>query len=305
MRLFVVALVVCFGACAGCGRGEQGISSPDAARQIFGDPRQVRLAEAVKSGNREEIREALRLGADIDAPGRGGIRMLMWAMITKSVEGFEALLDYDANLMARHFIPEVMHPGQRTHAVADLVCVYEDKRFLDIMLARGFNPNRVVDYHTGDTMLFYAVMRHDFEAVSRLVDAGANVNYRNEYDQTPLALAVSVGDHRIAMYLYSHDGDPLVKCTAGFDLIADLKLHGSRGVAPEQIPYFESFVTALADRGLLTWQDIIEADKPKTDSEDAGLPGTTVIEHAPDSEMGQAILQMERSEREANERNGQ
>jgi hypothetical protein len=35
---------------------------------------------------------------------------------------------------------------------------------------------------------------------------------------------------------------------------------------------------------------------------DDGPPGVTVIEHSPDSEAGQAILEMDRKEREANER---
>jgi hypothetical protein len=58
----------------------------------------------------------------------------------------------------------------------------------------------------------------------------------------------------------------------------------------------------LAMRGLLTRQDIVEADKPKRSALDDGPPGVTVIEHSPDSEAGQAILEMDRKEREANER---
>ena len=44
-------------------------------------------------------------------------------------------------------------------------------------------------------------------------------------------------------------------------------------------------------------QDIIEADKPKP-SALGGPPGVTVIEHTPDSEAGQELLQLDQIERE-------
>jgi len=53
-------------------------------------------------------------------------------------------------------------------------------------------------------------------------------------------------------------------------------------------------VDELVGRRLLTRQDIVEADKPKTRN-----AGVTVIEHSPDSEAGQAILKLDQLEREA------
>ena len=61
----------------------------------------------------------------------------------------------------------------------------------------------------------------------------------------------------------------------------------------------EKIVAELVRRGLLTRQDIVEADKPKQSVLD-GPPGITVIEHSPDSEAGQAIRQLDQAEREAN-----
>jgi hypothetical protein len=48
-------------------------------------------------------------------------------------------------------------------------------------------------------------------------------------------------------------------------------------------------VEELVNRGLLTRQDIIEADKPKMPNS-----GMTVIEHSPDSEAGQELLRVNR-----------
>ena len=290
---FIKTILVCVVACLGCQRGgHDGLGSPS-AKGIFSDPQQLRLAEAVEQGDSKGIAEAIRLGADIDAPGRRGVRMLMWAMLTGSVDGFNALLDRDANLMARHFDPEVMRPGRKTNTVAEHVCVFPDKRFLESMLAKGFDPNRIVDHDTKETTLFYAVFRHDLEAVSRLIDAGAKVNFKSAYECVPLELAVSIRDYRIAMYLYSFGADPLAKDQSGYSVVDSLKLYGSRGVTPDQRPYFEEFIAALESRGLITWNDIAEADKPRTPN-----AGVKIVEHGPQSETGRAIRDMESKERE-------
>jgi hypothetical protein len=90
--------------------------------------------------------------------------------------------------------------------------------------------------------------------------------------------------------------DLTVKNVFGHDLSWQLREYGSRGVRPEQREYFEKVVEELVQRGLLTRQDIVEADKPKTPN-----AGITVIEHSPDSEAGQAILKLDQLEREAGE----
>ena len=289
----IAVMLVCVVTCVGCHRGGYEDSGQQSAKQIFSNPQQLRLAEAVEQGDSKAISEAIRLGADVDEPGRAGIRMLMWAMLAGSLDGFNALLDRDANLMARHFNPDIMRPGQKTNTIAEHVCVFSDKRFLEAMLAKGFDPNRIVDHDAKDTMLYHAIFRHDHEAVSTLINAGAKVNWKNAYGRVPLDLAVSIGDLRIAMRLYSFGADPLVKDQSGFSVVDSLKLFGSRGVTPEQRPYFDEFITALEIRGLITWDDIAEADKPRTPN-----AGVTIVEHGPQSEVGRAIKEMESKERE-------
>jgi hypothetical protein len=165
------------------------------------------------------------------------------------------------------------------------------------MLAKGFDPNRIVDHDAKETMLFYAVFRHDLEAVSRLIEAGAIVNFKSAYDRVPLDLAVSIRDYRIAMYLYSRGADPLVRDKSEFNVIDSLKRYGSRGVTPEQRPYFDEFIASLESRGLITWNDITEADKPRTPN-----AGVTITEHDPQSKMGRAIQEMEGKERDLRRR---
>jgi ankyrin repeat protein len=299
MRLIAVVLV-CVVICVGCHRASNHDGGQPSAKKIFTDPRQLRLAEAVEQGDSKAIAEALRLAADIDEPGRAGIRMLMWAMLAGSVDGFNALLDRDANLMAKHFNPDIMRPGQKTYTVAEHVCVFRDKRFLEVMLAKGFDPNRIVDHDARETMLYHAIYRHDHEAVSRLINAGARVNWKNAYERGALDLAISLRDYRIAMQLYSFGADPLVRDQTGFNVVDSLKRYGSRGVTPDQRPYFDEFIAALESRGLITWNDITEADKPRTPN-----AGVTIVEHGPQSKTGRAIKEMESKEREFRRRESQ
>jgi hypothetical protein len=105
-----------------------------------------------------------------------------------------------------------------------------------------------------------------------------------------------------AWVLLENGADPTIRDDIGHDFAWGLKEYGSRGVRPDNQESFEAIVAELVKRGLLTRQDIVEADKPKRSALDDGPPGVTVIEHAPDSEAGQAILEMDRKEREANER---
>ena len=101
-------------------------------------------------------------------------------------------------------------------------------------------------------------------------------------------------DYRMAWFLLERGADPTVTDELGHDVSWRLREYGSRGVRPEQREYFEKVVDELVKRSLLTRQDIVEADKPKTPNS-----GITVIEHAPKSEAGQAILELDQLEREA------
>jgi UDP-N-acetylmuramate-alanine ligase len=61
---------------------------------------------------------------------------------------------------------------------------------------------------------------------------------------------------------------------------------------------FDTFVDAMVERGLLTRQDIIEADKPKP----GPTTGVEIIEHPWNSPMGRAIREMDARQRRANQR---
>jgi hypothetical protein len=272
------------------------------ADEWFSGRSEVQLAEAVERGDSTAIADAVRSGADVNGSSREGMNMLVWAAVKGSVPGFKALLVHGADLTVRIKDPVRLDRGQWTETTIETISCETNKSFLQAALEQGFDPNHVLEPKDGETLLYRLVWNHNLEAAGILIDGGADVNWQNAEGITPLKQAQLIGDYKMVVFLHSRGGDLMLKDRWGYDVAESIKQYGTRGVRPDQREYFEKVVAELIERGLLTRQDIVEADKPKRSALDDGPPGVTVIEHSPDSEAGQAILEMDRKEREANER---
>ena len=123
---------------------------------------------------------------------------------------------------------------------------------------------------------------------------------------TPLIEARMGRNYNMAWFLLNRGADPTIKDENGHDFVWGLKEYGTGGVWTDHEKSFESIVEELVKRGLLTQQDIIDAARPKPvpPGFEGSSPGITVIYHDPNSEAGQAILDLDRAEREANRREG-
>jgi len=146
------------------------------------------------------------------------------------------------------------------------------------------------------------VMHHADTAIELLLASGADIDWQDSSGYTPLIRAMMACSYNTARLLLDRGADPTIRDWQGHDVVWQLKKYGSRGVRPEHRESFEAIVAELIRRGLLTRQDIVEADRPKQPVS-AGQPGITVIEHAPNSEAGRAIRELDRLEQESNRRN--
>lgn len=265
---------------------------------------QQRLAEAVERDSDADIDEAIRQGADANALGPDGIPLLAWALTKQRLRAFERLLAHGADLSRRVGNTPLSGEAEQPEKVIEWVIRCPDTAFLKAALESGVDPNTIVDPNRNQTLLFNAIWAHSEPATSMLLDYGANPDQSNNEQITPLAQAHILRDMKLAHLLMSRGADPTIKNKWGYDLPGMLKKYGSRCVWPGQREYFDKVVEELVKRGLLTHQDIIEADKPKPvpPGFEGNPPGITVIEHSPDSEAGRAILELDRLEREANER---
>jgi uncharacterized protein len=269
------------------------------ASDYFTEPVQRQLAEAVQRGDPKGIDNAILQGAKVNSTGKDGLPLLLWALAKQNLVGFESLLKHGADLTANVRDPSLTPPGQRTEKVIELVVAEPNTAYLQAAMKSGFSPDFVADPEANETLLFCSVMTHSVPAAEVLLSAHASINHGNWALITPMANAQEVRDYQLVWFLLDHGADPAIKNKWGYDIAANIKQYGTRGVFPEQMPFFEKVVAELEKRGLITRQDIINADKPKNGS------GVTTIVHPPDSEMGRAIRQMDQAEQEANRRDAQ
>ena len=265
--------------------------------RFFSDPLQVRLAAAVDRGDESGVEAAVKAGADVNARGIEGHSLLYWAMARDRMVGFEALVKHGADVTRECRDPALVSDPRMNDRPIRLALSAKNPAFLDAILRQGFDPNFVLSWSGGETLIFGAVYDHSEAAIKSLLDAGASIDHRDVAGYTPLGKAGLINDYKAVLFLLQRGADPTVGSDEGKDLVAMLKTYGSRGVRPDNRESFEAVVSELIDRGLLTRQDIVEANKPKTPN-----AGMTVIEHGADSEAGRAINELDRREREANAR---
>ena len=261
---------------------------------FYTDPLQARLAVAVDEGDASAVEAAVREGADVHAWGKDGYSILYWAMARKNVAGFEALLKNGADVTGDYRDPAVVKENRLRDFIVRLTLEVVDPGFLKAALRQGLDPNYVLDKESNESLLFLAGGRHNEPALRLLLESGANIEQQNHLRYTALGEAMLRRDFKTMRFLMERGADPTVKDVFGHDLSWRLREYGSRGVRPDHRESFDAIVSELVKRGLLTHQDIVEADKPKTTNS-----GITVIEHSPDSEAGKAILELDRREREA------
>jgi ankyrin repeat protein len=223
-------------------------------------------------------------------------------MARNATAGFEALVRHGADVTAQYRDPALLSDGTKLGYIIRLALTADNREFLRAILKHGFDPNYILYEETRETLLFTSVEEHVEPAMQILLDAGAAIDHRNSAGFTAMEMAMLGRDYRSAWFLLQRGANPLIKSDSGTDMPALFKTYGSRGVRPDQREFFEKVVDELVKRGLLTHQDIIEADKPKRSASRDNSPGITVIEHSPDSEAGQAIRELDRREREANRR---
>jgi hypothetical protein len=273
------------------------------AKDFFVDPLQVRLADAVARGDAAEIAAAVRDGADVNAKGKEGIPLLMWAMAKDSVPGFEALLVHGADLKVLANDPQHTRRGERTRTVIEYAVSATNAAYARAAIKSGFDPNYVPFAKTNESLLFRAVWTHAMENAAILLDAGANIDHRDAGEGSAVHLAQSINYFEMIDFLLRRGADPHIKDKWGNDLIAKIKQYHGIGGSVMANPDYAKVIAELKKRGLLTDEDLAEALK-RHDRNRAGgrKPGITVIEHAPDSDAGRAIRGLDRREHEAADR---
>jgi ankyrin repeat protein len=302
-RFTRAALFAVFLACSGlaCGGDPQQASLARIRAwrpaDFFTDAATARLAEAVAEGDQAVIDALVRDGADVNAKGKDGIPLLVWAIAKDSVAGFDALIRHGADLTAFVRDPALAKNNEATDRVIQLAVSSSDPKFLRAAIDSGFDPDFVSDEETKESLLFDAVKHHSEAAVRLLLDANANVNHVNATGSTAVRFANNVSYYKMVAYLLERGVDPTIPDKWDKDLVADLKDRGDNGIPVDQKKSFKQVVAELERRGLLTQQDIIDATARRKDRKRTQR-GSTII-HPRDSATGRNIDAMDKSTPEA------
>ncbi len=176
------------------------------------------LAKAVWDEDVEEIKTIVGKGEiAVDYPEpRFGQSLLMLAVMNEQYEACKALLELRADPNRHDRLhgtsPMIQAAGITSDPLGD------NTRFLKLLLKHGGNPNdeevgeRIKGNTLRNTPLLNSIghaygINSPIEKVKLLVEAGANVNYNNEFGSTPLGMAMTFDHYDVVLYLLQKGAD--------------------------------------------------------------------------------------------------
>jgi len=177
------------------------ILAQTSASEVFQDPDEIRLAEAVASGDQQTISALAQQGVDVDARGEIGISLLHWGFFQQSIEGMLALLAAGADPASGDIYG---------NTVLHYAAMAEDPKFLEALLSAGVNPD-LCNRDVRETPLFIAI-EHGHEPQCRtLLAAGANIEAQDVMWNRPLHRAAEAGNLAQVLVLLEAGADPCAR----------------------------------------------------------------------------------------------
>ena len=220
----------------------------------FATPETVAAAEQIRRGDAAGLARRIAGGLDVNARGRDGADLLKWSLVWLCVECFETLLESGADIERP---PAGEYAGKieqlLLEPVMELAASLNDPAYLASLLRHGGNPNALDVYGT-KTIIHIAILHGRLANVRLLVEAGADINARENLSMaTPLHKAVG-GEYDIAYYLLEQGADPTLKDRWDYSAVDVIKLFKYRGIGGRKMhDWYVKFVDRLGlDRDEVT-----------------------------------------------------
>lgn len=160
--------------------------------------------------------------ADAIAAARGEIDVFEAALLGH-VDRLRELLDRDAALL-NAYAADGFYP-------LGLAAYFKQPAAVRLLLDRGADPHQAARNPAKVTALHAAVSSNQLEIVGWLLDAGADVNARQQMDYTPLMGAAANARLEILDLLLAHGADPALRTTDGKSAADLAREHGHDAVA--------------------------------------------------------------------------
>jgi ankyrin repeat protein len=162
-----------------------------------------RLADALRSNNLRGVRDALRKGADPNTRIQPEERTpLCWATTAANTEMVQALLQAGAKPATEKSDVTSLHAAASAGNLPILALLLNagSKRFLNKLDSQGYTP------------LMRAVESNHLEAARKLIEAGADVNAREDHTFGNTAMRIATGESSLDMVklLMNAGADPMI-----------------------------------------------------------------------------------------------
>jgi len=147
------------------------------------------LMLAAKQGKANAVKALIEAGADLNIQdhdrgyeGCKGYTALMYAVEKEHNDIVKILIDAGANINIEN------KSGRNA-----LYCAYEkyNKDAMKLLLAAGANPNTIYDSWHQQPLLFNTIYDNQPDIAKLLIDAGADVNFKDKDGNRPLTLAIN------------------------------------------------------------------------------------------------------------------
>jgi ankyrin repeat protein len=159
----------------------------------------IRLPEAVKSGDALQVKKLLRAHVAVDSPEGDGTTALHWAVTTDNLALAELLLASHANVDAETRLAGL--------TPLHLAAQSGNAPMVELLVKHGVLVNKANGH--GTTPLMMAAASGSAAAVTALVEHGADVNLREHvHEQTALMFAANLDRADAIKVLIAHGADP-------------------------------------------------------------------------------------------------
>lgn len=175
---------------------QKGASTAAKAGRYIDDGTALHIA--ARAGHMEIIKLLLEFGADIEAKASRGARPLHWAVEDEKEDVVRLLLEKNADINARRDYDQ--------ETPLKLTPENEGDDIFELLVESGADIN--IRGRLEETVLLQAVARERTAMVKKLLEKGADIFTRNEYNDTALHLAATyVGGDEIARLLFDRQAE--------------------------------------------------------------------------------------------------